>query len=99
MLYSQKNFNIPQLFFWVYVLNTQKNRLTETIILRTIYICFGVEMRKLIVNYALLSRGPKETPPSRRRIFQWHHNKLHTNSLYAEVFNKCNAFLYISSLG
>ena len=38
------------------VLGAQKNLLTETVLLSTHGICFGLGLRKLIFNYTLLSR-------------------------------------------
>ena len=41
----------------IYVLGAQKNCLTETVLLSTHNICFSLEIRKLIFNYALVSKG------------------------------------------
>ena len=38
-------------------LDTKNNHLIETVLLSTHNICFDQEIRKLIFNYALLSRG------------------------------------------
>ena len=35
----------------------QKNRLIETVLLSTHNICFGLEIKKIIFQYALLSGG------------------------------------------
>ena len=40
-----------------FVLGAQKNRLNETVLLSTHNICFVLELRKLIFNYAHLSKG------------------------------------------
>ena len=39
----------------MYVLDAQKNRLIETVLLSTHNICFGLEIRKLNFRYALLT--------------------------------------------
>ena len=43
--------------FNIYVLGDQKNNLIETVLLSTHSICFGSEIRKLIINYTLI-KGP-----------------------------------------
>ena len=40
-----------------FVLGTQKNRLIEMLLLSSHNICFGGEVRKSILDYALLSEG------------------------------------------
>ena len=39
------------------VLGAQKNRHIEKVLMITLNICFGLEMRKLIFNYAPFTRG------------------------------------------
>ena len=38
-------------------MGAQKNRLLKTVLLTTHNICFGLEIRKMILKYALLSEG------------------------------------------
>ena len=40
-----------------YGFGAQKNRLIETVLLSTYNICFGLEIKKIIFQYALLSGG------------------------------------------
>ena len=55
--------------FWpmilAYVLDAQKNRLIETVLLNTHNICFGWEIRKLFFCYALLTKKPCEVDQQR----------------------------------
>ena len=50
-----------QIFYYpsvlTYVLDAQKNRLIETVLLSNHNICFGLEIRKLFFWYALLTKG------------------------------------------
>ena len=39
-----------------YVLGAQKKRLIETVLLSTHNVCFGLEIRKLIFRYKLLTK-------------------------------------------
>ena len=43
--------------FW----GAQKNRLIETVLLSTHNICLGCQIRKIIFDFALLSRGLADT--------------------------------------
>ena len=44
-------------FLLTYVFGAQKNRLIETVLLRTHNICLGLEIRKIDFSYALLTVG------------------------------------------
>ena len=61
MYVQVNNFFSVQLFSYpsvlTYVLDAQKNRLIETVLLSTHNICFRWETRKLCLNYALVSGG------------------------------------------
>ena len=49
------------MIIFLYVLGDQKNRLIETVLLSAHNIFFGLEIRKLLFWYALLSGGPECT--------------------------------------
>ena len=60
-VYINKKFQREVVFFsypsiLTYVLGAQKNRLIETVLLSTHNICFGWEIRKLNLRYALLTK-------------------------------------------
>ena len=52
---ATKQTNYPSVY--TYVLGAQKNRLIETVLFSTHNICFGLEIRKLIFDFAHLSCG------------------------------------------
>ena len=51
-----QSFSYPSVL--TFVLGAHKNRLIEMVLLSTINICFGWEIRKIIFDYTLLSDGP-----------------------------------------
>ena len=62
-----KMFSYPSMLTFVH-----KNRLIETVPLSTHNICFGWQIRKIILNYALLSRGLSN------KYMQYIHNTKYT---------------------
>ena len=55
-IFEHKIINFSSASGLIYVLGVQKNYLIETVLLSTHNICFGGEIRKLFLGYALLTK-------------------------------------------